>query len=220
MKPLRVIVPAAGLAVRFGGVPKELLPIAERSTPLQHAVELGQRLGEVVVITSDEKSSLHRRLLPGVELRRQGPEPELWGALRTGLARGQGGALIMADTVTDFGALPDPRSPICFGTFATDEAHRFSVLNDGAIATKQPLRGTHSAWGVVTWSAEVTDFFLSLGDVHYDRAFEAAMRRFGWGTFPLRYYFDLGTFAAYCDFLAHEARHRAPSDAARAPSSQ
>jgi hypothetical protein len=195
------VVPAAGVAVRFGGVPKELLPIDVHTTSLQHAVSLGRRLGDVVVITNREKRGLHRRLLAGVELRQQGGVPELWGALRAGLRAGRGGALIMADTVTDFGPLPERRPPLMFGVFETHEAHRFSVLKDGRIATKQPLPGRHLAWGMVVWSAEVTELFRSLEPMHYDRAFERAMERFEWATFPLRYYFDLGTFDAYRSFL-------------------
>jgi len=202
---IRVIIAAAGHAVRFGGIPKELLPLGVADTPLQRAVALGRRLGEVVVITNPEKASLHRRVLEGVELKRQGPRPELWGAIRTGLQRGRPGALIMADTVTDFRRF-EMTHPLMFGTFTTRESHRFSVLGARAIATKKRLVGPRQAWGVVSWSAEVSDFFMTLEVSHYDRAFEAAIRRFGYGTFALKHYADLGTFEAYRQYLAAGAR--------------
>lgn len=54
--PRRIIIPAAGAAVRFGGVPKEMLPISEEETLLGRAVRLARTLGKPMIISSRKKN--------------------------------------------------------------------------------------------------------------------------------------------------------------------
>lgn len=213
----RIIIPAAGDAVRFGGLPKELLPISEADCSLTHAVRLGQTFGDVLIVSNPDKEHWHRVALKRAELdceiavRKDHRKKDLWGSIEFGLAAGgetRAGGLILADTVTVPAKdceTPKVKPDLAFGCFKTWEPERFSVLLPDRIATKAP-RGVMErpalAWGMVMWSAAAADFLLGLEVSHYDRAFEAAMQRFHWHMFDLTSYHDLGTFQAYKNFLA------------------
>jgi hypothetical protein len=218
----RIIIPASGDALRFGGLPKELLPISDVDCSLTYAVRTAQALGGVAVITSNpHKEYFHRAALKRAGLdceiivRTNYQHKDLWGSIERGLEPGRAGALILADTVSawDFDKLPEDYDPLktdlAFGTFETKQPERFSVIIGCHIATKEmpvaPVAGYGDrAWGTIFWSAAVTDFLLGLEISHYDRAFEAAMKEFKWSTFPLKFYYDLGTFPAYAAFLITE----------------
>lgn len=213
----RIIIPAAGKATRFHGLPKELLPTDMHECGLSRAVRLAKELdGTPVVVTNRDKQVMHERILRVAEYLndcvfvKQETMDELWGAIRLGLERDCPGGLVLPDTVTSIAATPR-HSPagaavIQFGTFETTTPERYSVVPNAtpfAIFTKANLpAGSYRAWGMVLWSAHVTNFFLDNTFDHYDRAFEAAARTFGHATFPLSYYYDLGSFASYLSFLA------------------
>ena len=80
-------------------------------------------------------------------------------------------------------------------------------MHEGRILTKPAgLTGQWTAWGCVYWSAAVAAYWEREQSLHgeypdYDRAFESAMREFGYGTFELDDYHDLGTWAAYASYL-------------------
>jgi len=201
----RVIIPAAGEAVRFGGVPKEMLPISEEETLLGRAVRMARRIGDPVIITNRKKEHLHRRLAPDVEMivKEDPKHLDLWGSILLGLKHGVPGGLILPDTVTDFDPSTIPADmPIGFGTFQTYTPERFSCLTQGRIATKEYGAAVPAlAWGVVVWSGLVSEAFLGGAFKTYDPVFQMVMRTMGYGTFPLHYYHDLGTFVAYREFL-------------------
>ena len=215
----RIIIPAAGDAVRFGGCPKELLPISETDCALTRAVRLAQSLGGVAVVISNphkarfHEAALKRAGLDGeIVVREKYQHKDLWGSIERGLELDRAGGLILADTVAAIGVdavtlVPQNRQ-LVFGCFQTREPGRFSILLPDRIATKEAAAPGNCAWGMVFWDAAVTNFLLGLELDHYDRAFEAAMGRFQWGMFPLEYYYDLGTFAAYRDFLSATDGHR------------
>lgn len=218
MSKRRIIIPAAGRAVRFNGLPKEVLPTDMYECGLTRAVRMARELGgDPVIITNREKHILHERVLRAAEqlefcqFIEQNDATELWGAIRLGLERGCAGGLILPDTVTSVAAKPlDVVPNIQFGVFETSTPERFSVVNPQLFYPKQPFiiftkqegLGKGMAWGLVLWAAEITNFFLDGNFDHYDRAFEAAAREFGYELFPLSYYFDLGTFASYLSYLA------------------
>ena len=189
------------------GIPKEMLPIRDGVTCLENAIQVANKIGDPIVISNVSKLPLHASLIDAPIMLQRSNEPELYGAIRTGLQSGYEGGLILADTVTDFSTMDiDTEADICFGVFRTAEPERFSVLLEDRIATKEKLPGWdnyYQAWGVVLWSRRVSDFLLTIKDVHYDRAFEQAIQRFGgYSTFPLHYYYDLGTFDSYVDYIA------------------
>lgn len=200
----RVIIPAAGEAVRFGGVPKEMLPISGEETLLARAVRIARKIGEPVIVTNRNKEHLHRRLVPDAEIivKEDHRHLDLWGSILVGLKHGIPGGLVLPDAVTDFDPLTIPAHlPICFGTFQTDTPERFSCLIGDRIATKQCAEVPAVAWGMVAWSGLVSEAFLAETFVTYDAVFQMVMQTMGYGTFPLHYYQDLGTFAAYRQFL-------------------
>lgn len=204
-----IIVAAAGSASRFAGLPKELLPIADGECSLSRAVGVARRCGTPLVVTSREKESLHRRLLPGVELCVQYQEvwKELWGAISLGvfLTGDNPGGLLLADTVLDFDAADVPEAPLTLGLFETPTPERFSVFAQGRIWTKRPGLIPSRAWGVLFWNAEVAGFLRASAAAftHYDDALNAVLARYGApGTFPIRAYHDLGSWAHYRHYIS------------------
>lgn len=214
----RIIIPAAGDAVRFGGCPKELLPISETDCSLTRAVRLARALGgEPVIISNPHKEIFHRLALEraGLEcelrVRQNWKRKDLWGSIEFGLQNGVAGGLLLADTVPAINPATDWKKfagvQLLFGVFETREPERFSILTPDGIATKQPHPPGNLAWGMMFWTAEVTDFLRLQETEHYDRAFEAAMKNHAWDVFKLEAYHDLGTFAAYREFLTTDG-HR------------
>jgi hypothetical protein len=204
----RIIIPAAGDAVRYGGIPKELLPISETDCSLTNAVKLAQGLGDPVIISNPHKEYFHRKALDRAHLiceivvRQDYQHKDLWGSIERGLELERAGGLILADTVTLFNAAHTfQTAPLEFGIFETKEPERFSIVTPEGIYTKHKSPPGNQAWGMMLWNADVTNFLLGLEVDHYDRAFESAMHHFNWKAFPLSFYHDLGTFKAYREFL-------------------
>lgn len=203
---MRVIIPAAGAASRFGGVRKELLPLSDApgDTPLARAVARGLNLGAVTVVTSVANVAAHARALADlpVDLRvRSRGDDDLWQSILFGLGDGDGG-IILADTVWEGYVPRQIDAPIVFGVFSTDEPERFSVIRAGRIYTKVAHPRRQQAWGCVLWRAEAAALWRRASFATYDAAFEAAMG-LGYSTFPIQAYNDLGTFAAYRRWMVH-----------------
>jgi hypothetical protein len=210
------ILPAGGRAERFDGIYKELLPIGEGKFLLSEAIRRAHALGadRALVISSAEKYPTHARFLSrhasgydvGISVRSERDE-HLWAALRREIPTGEAGLLVLPDTTWTCHDRIPAGADLAFGLFATDEPHRFSLVHDGRILTKPAgLAGCWDAWGCVSWSAEVARFWKEEEDLRgaypdYDRAFEDAMREFGYGTFRIEDYCDLGTWTAYASFL-------------------
>lgn len=211
MKP-RIILPAAGEASRFGGIPKELLPIASGETCLARAVRVASQIGDPVIVTNRQKLPWHRKYGANILVRWNPKQGDMWGSVSAALEPGRAGGLILPDTVVSFDVSIVVRMmldrPFVLGLFTTWEAERFSVVDDETVSirTKPADRriGLNRAWGVAFWSAEVTDFFLEQKFGHYDPAFQAVMRKFGYSTFTLEKFHDIGTFGAYRTYLNEE----------------
>lgn len=206
-----IIIPAGGKATRFGGTLKELLPINATDTPLLRALQnavIGFDADEVLVISSLDKIKEHAYYV-GRNMAHAAPfirysittSDNLWEALDDVMPLHDGG-IVLADTVT-FVEPQQITAPLVFGVFKTFQPERFSVIRNDTIITKQPmLNAGHSlAWGVVLWSKEVVDYWRKHQYETYDDAFRDAMRVFGYATFDLPYYYDLGSFEAYVEFL-------------------
>jgi len=216
------ILPAGGRAERFGGIYKELLPIGEREYLLSSAIERSANLGadRFLVISSADKADAHATFLHehlfswDVTLTvRRWRDTELWDSLSRALPYcAERNLLVLPDTTWTCKDTIPAGVDLAFGTFLTDEPHRFSVLGPGGIYTKstglRPGR-LYEAWGVVYWSKRVAEFWLNApipfgrtqAFADYDRAFEAAMRAFGYANFCIENYTDLGTWEAYQRFV-------------------
>ena len=219
MREIHFVIPAAGQAVRFGGMLKELLPISEIDCGLTNAVRLAYKLGGTMptIVTTTEKLAAHQAAVSsrGLQARfivdsvRKG---DMWGAVLLGMSSDRPGGLLLPDSVPELTdeALPD--AAIVLGCFHTKDASQFSCvdLRNAArprIDTKPDTSEQRLAWGLVAWSAEAAADFASF--THFDRAFEAAMTRYGYGITLLNGYADLGSFARYTDFIAARQEPRA-----------
>lgn len=203
---MRSIIPAGGLAQRFGGIYKELLPVGDRQYLLSSAIRRAQELGADthLVITSAEKAAVHARFLSqhaagySTTLQvRDNTATDLWAALAPVV--GQNSLLILPDTVFTVTECVPASCDLAFGVFTTNEPYRFSVLDAGVIHTKKELtdRKQWTAWGCVYWSEAVSGFWSDLTFTSYDAAFQAAIDMFGYKTFTIDNYHDLGSWEAY-----------------------
>ncbi len=210
------ILPAGGRAERFDGIFKELLPIGPREFLLSAAIRRAHALGadRALVISNQDKRPTHARFLARhaaefdvtLSVRSENDE-ELWTALCREIPLDEASFLVLPDTSwTCPGRIPQD-CDLAFGTFVTDEPHRFSLVEGNHILTKpEGLTGTWNAWGCVYWSAAVARFWHDHqarhgAYTHYDRAFEHAMQVFGSETFPILDYRDMGNWDAYASFM-------------------
>lgn len=202
------VLPAAGKADRWGGYPKELLPISDDHTFLSRAVETLTCSGceAVLLVTNPAKIHLHAYHLKNRSnvsfVLQQGNE--MWGAMATALQTPADEYLfMMPDTF-----LPDRPFPtslqahIGFGTFTTDEPERFGVFRDGRIVNKQPAGGTGLAWGALAWTSDVAKYWKSQVYEGYTQALNAAIRGFEYTIWELEQYFDIGNMRHYTEFLS------------------
>jgi hypothetical protein len=210
------LLPAGGRAERFDGIYKELLPIGEGEFLLTDAIRRAHALGadRARVISNADKHATHAKFLArhatayAVELSVRAEHDEhLWAALRREIPLDDSVLLVLPDTTWTCNERIPEGCDLAFGTFATEEPYRFSLVHDGRILTKPTGRlGRWEAWGCVYWSARVAAFwkqqeYRSGVYPEYDRAFEAAMQEFGYKTFRIENYHDMGSWSAYSAFL-------------------
>ena len=220
--PRNIILPAAGDAVRFGGVPKELLPMTATQCLLTYNVFTALAVGGTpIIITNPHKLYWHRKALEraGIaeelvefRVRKDYRHKDMWGSFERGLDPGVAGGLLLPDTMIPFAdpaLMPHPervlmRGEFCqlaFGLFETATPERFSIVTPYGICTKQKDAPGNLAWGMLLWEAAATDFLLAQEVEHYDRALERAMLALPWDTFRLPAFHDLGTFEDYVRFM-------------------
>jgi hypothetical protein len=198
------IIPAAGRAVRFGGLMKELLPIGGGLSLLSHTCDLLERhCDEVIVITRPEKIAAHAgELSTRARYAVQGQGSDIWAAILTGLQTpADRYYFAMPDTYLE---MPDvlPESNFVMGTFETCLPERFGVLVGNRVINKQAgLPIPALAWGFLSWSQEVRDYWLSEEISEYTQAINRAISAFGCTTFALGCYYDMAAFEDYAAFL-------------------
>jgi hypothetical protein len=115
-------------------------------------------------------------------------------------------------------AMPDTYIPIdifqnflqgdfTLGLFETLRPKRFGVLLDDEVVNKAelPVR-KYQAWGVLGWTRKVVKYWQENAEnIHdYTKAINVAMRKFGFTTKPMAYYYDLASWADYRDFITGE----------------
>lgn len=211
-----IIIPAGGKAVRFGGTLKELLPLNATDTPLLRAIHnasLGLRANIITIITDIPKVTEHMRYISMRSAHLKNIRymlktgDELWESVYDALEVCDGG-LVLADTVTMVPNIGEMTAPIMFGVFDTTQPERFSLIQDHTILTKPKdmPEGTYKAWGVVLWNKDVANYWIYHMDEvdSYDEAFRRAMDTFGYDTFTLPYYYDLGSFNAYTEYIKEQ----------------
>ncbi len=206
------IIPAAGVAKRFGGVFKELLPIGETMTLLSRTVDTLEMIpvDKTVVVTNPLKIAAHAVALHGrnVTFITQIDKPDIWGAIASTLnIDADWYYFIMPDTMQEQGRFPlFPDHRFMLGLFETFDPQNYGVLLNGEVVNKnQALIPPQTAWGTLVWSRECVELWKKyLTDIRdYTHAFNMAMEQLGWGTYSLSYYFDCGTFERYKRAIAH-----------------
>jgi hypothetical protein len=206
------IIPARGLASRFGGLPKELLPLSDNDCGLTRCVWYMQAADakEVVVLTTHAKVGMYRmalKELPCVCLDCGEAGRGLWRDLLDVAKYPADWYLFgMPDTVFPSDAFTVERDhPVMTGTFLTDHPERFGMLHGNRIVDKQPGEPGY-AWGVWIWSAEAMEYLIGAlaGYQDHTQAINALLDKFGVKTFPLEYYYDFATFADYREYLRHD----------------
>jgi len=100
-----------------------------------------------------------------------------------------------------------PDGDFVMGLFQTNQPERFGVVFDGQIYDKSDLFTDTSqlAWGFLSWSKRVADYWIENLDSiqNHTQAFNMAMKRFGYNTFYLDYYYDVSCFEDYKRLLNH-----------------
>lgn len=201
------ILPAAGKADRWGGYPKELLPISDDDTFLTRAVGTLQRCGcdFVLLVTNPAKIHLHAYHLQNtanVLLTLQHGD-EMWGAMETAIQTPADEYLfMMPDTFLPDRPFPESLTEaIEFGVFETDQPERFGVFRQGRIVNKQAGSVPALAWGALAWTDRVADHWRSRSYGDYTAALNDAIGAFEYGSWQLDHYFDIGSMEHYADFL-------------------
>lgn len=209
------IIPAGGKAERFTGTIKELLPVAYNSVVLDYTVRAMIHAGvtEIIVLAATHKAQAYAQYCTkhyekALRVVFIGSEHvELWDALswsfKTLVHDSQWVSIGLADTVVPLHAY-ERKEPINLGTFATNEAHRFSVVEGNRIVTKShrftdaPMR----AWGTITLSEHVVHYINGNKYTHYDEALTDAMQNYQTNVFWLTHYDDLGDIEHYARFIS------------------
>lgn len=201
------IIPAAGKADRWGGYPKELLPISNDHTFLSRAVDSLLMCGcdLVMVVTNPAKIHLHAYHLRNWEnvlfSIQQGDE--MWAAVMTAMdTPANEYYFMMPDTYLPERPFPQSMEmDFGIGVFLTEQPERFGVIRGKRIVNKQSSEMPGLAWGVLAWKKTVADFWKTKSFSDYTSAINGAIREFSFGQWHLAYYYDIGSMDHYSEFL-------------------
>ena len=223
------VIPAAGEASRWNdreltdflkGAPKpddpvvkELLPLMEATTLIDHSVEaLGKVCDTVLIVTNAKKIDALSEHLDGVVepqilFMHQNGEYDMWSAMRTSLSiAAEHYYMSMPDTVypvDTFLSAPEfyPEAHFAMGCFFTERSGRFGMLRGGLvlphIVNKDVSGGPGWAWGVLTWSRVCAYKWISAGITNYTDAINLALKEYGLHTWEMEHYFDFANRAEF-----------------------
>lgn len=201
------IVPAAGNATRWDGYPKELLPISSSETFMSRAVDSLKMCGceTVLVISNPSKIHLHAYHLRDHEqvLLAMQQGKELWAAFETALETpADEYFFLMPDTYVPSRPFPPSLDKeFGMGLFETEEPERFGVLRGDRIIDKQSGESPCQAWGVLAWTGSVAQYWKSRSYSSHTEAINDALQVFGYDSWHLDYYCDMGSMKLYIEFL-------------------
>jgi len=205
------IIPAGGKASRFGGTMKEMLPCDEH-TLLDHCVAAMACGGatEITLLTTVDKIAIHARQLQGRHVTYRISAGSIWASLEDlfNVSQHDRYLFAMPDTFFPYDCFDRPMdNDFTLGLFTTFMPSRFGVLHEGCIWDKYFESGEYKAWGVLSWTKNVVEFWKknnhSIKD--FTQAFNLAMDEFGYSTFDLAYYYDMASFNDYKAFMVkHE----------------
>ncbi len=209
------IIPAGGMASRWYGHYKELLPVADNEWIIDRAFFglLGAGVKEICVVTSLTKIQVLTTHLQAPKY----ADTCVYYKIQTAQKQGLWGAIKLAyDPKQDyfFMAMPDtylPKEvffevdttkPLNMGVFDTRNPERFGVVLDNKILDKQLLPpGDYQAWGVLAWSKTTFEMWLESGLETMDQLLTLSLQTTPVNTFPLPYYYDFARFEDYYQWL-------------------
>jgi hypothetical protein len=204
------IIPAAGKAKRFVGIAKELLPLPDGRSLLEHAVDRLAFCDKIVIVTNTQKWQSHMDVLhrlpnnKKVELITQEGD-ELMGAIRT--------AYLHFDALHYHMTMPDtwcvdnafekrPDASFSYGYFLTSEPERFGCLVDGYMVDKQPAKVMPSvAWGILSWARHINYLWEERRVEDYTQAINVALANGDCKSWPIGAYYDCADMKRYVELL-------------------
>jgi len=196
------IIPAAGKSIRFGRIPKELLPLPDGRALIDHAIDRLSFCDRIVVITDSRKVAFHQAIVGGRVTMTYQEGNEMLGAWMTAcsLYVGDRYYMTMPDTyirADAFSGCPHD-TDFALGTFQTYEPERFGVLGEGGVIDKwedAPVPAT--AWGVLTWSRRVYELWESKRVWDYTTAINTGLGYAGLHTWDIGEYHDCANAMHY-----------------------
>ncbi len=218
------VVPAAGVASRFGGTRKELLPISNGEAVIDRAMQaLGRATDAILVVTSQDKLPILAQYLDGQQYGApvfyaiQGGGNDIMGAILTALDfPAERYLFAMPDTIIEDDAFSTyPSTDFSMGLFETDTPERFGVLHERRIVNKYPgshfypTPGPYQAWGVLSWSQKCAVYWQELAEryslgtgiggdeLSYTTAINWAIERFGLSHWQMGSYRDMADISEY-----------------------
>lgn len=206
------IIPAAGQALRFGGVIKELLPLPDGRTLLEHAVDRLCHCDRIVVVSNASKVDKHIPKLLGKAgvVIQQGNE--MWGAIQT--------AMVTYDADQYYLTMPDtwmmrrafegvPEVDFGYGYFITERPERFGCLMGNRFEDKPQFAYTPAvAWGVLTWSKHAKRMWLTKRPSDYTEAINFAIEQYNHTHWSIGPYFDCASIEDYEKLLRYLGKER------------
>lgn len=198
------IIPAAGRAVRFGGILKELLPAKDGISFINHAANKLRGICDfIVVVTNAEKIQNHMQNLKDVVFIEQDNNLNLLGAVQTALQiKAERYFFTMPDTITDqkiFSGI-SLHEYLTIGIFKTYKPNRFGCLIDGSIVDKDANISVPAlAWGALSWTNQVCNMFFN--QTNFTNALNAIIKNHSYSSWEITEYYDMATIKDYMQFI-------------------
>ena len=201
------IIPAAGKATRFGGLYKELLPLPDGRSLLEHAMDRLRFCDHIVIITNPEKADMHLAVVGKRASLQLQVGDEMWGAIKTAYNTHDADryCMTMPDTyVKDDVFKYMVGNSFGMGLFKTDEPERFGILQDGWVTDKfKDAAKPANAWGVLSWAKHVCDIWNDTKVNNYTSAINTAITAVDYGTWNIGEYYDCADMQRYMELLWH-----------------
>ena len=202
------IVPAAGLATRWGYYPKFLLPCGDREWLLDRTIK-AMPADKIIVVYGDDTGPeiahhLGRQGLTDNIVLRPNDRMDLdfFGSILAGIEDYADYYYFgMPDTYWPLDVFPKMgERGITLGVHYTENSQRYGMIRDGIVINKQ-LGEPGMAWGLLGWNTEVRDLWLHSRLENYTDAINLAMQECKTQIVPMDYYYDMASFSDYVDFL-------------------
>lgn len=193
------------MAVRFGGIYKELLPLPDGRALIEHAIERLSFCDKIVIVTNREKFRLHGRYTgKGVSMLLQ-TEPEMWGALSCAQYAFEADEyyMTMPDTWIKPSAFANaPDTDFAYGYFLTHQPGRFGVwMGDRFVDKPTDATVPAMAWGLLKWSKRIKALWECEHVENYTQAINAAVRHANNGHWFIGNYFDCADMQCYMELI-------------------